>query len=88
MSDETTHDIHISGRKQVEVTGISSVDSFDANSFVLTTKTGPLHIRGAGLHMRHLDLQTGVVIIEGTVSGLEYASEQNKRRRLTGRLLR
>lgn len=88
MSDEMGHDIHISARKQCEVTGISSVDSFDASTFALTTKAGPLNIRGTDLHMKHLDLQTGVVIIEGTVTALEYTADQHKKRRITGRLLR
>lgn len=75
-------------RSQLEVTGISSVDSFDANAFALTTADGPLFIRGSGLHMKHLDLQSGVVVIEGTVTSLEYAPPNNKKRHLTGRLLR
>lgn len=88
MSEEARHDIRITGRKLVEVTGIDSVESFDASAFVLTTQAGPLHIRGTSLHMKQLDLQSGVVVIEGVVSSLEYVSEQNKKRRLTGRLLR
>lgn len=88
MSSEANHDIRITGRKQVEVTGISSVESFDANAFVLTTAAGPLHIQGTNLHMKHLDLQAGVVVIEGTLVALEYAAQRGKKRRLVGRILR
>lgn len=88
MSSTDDHDIRITGRKLVEVTGISSVESFDVNAFVLTTNAGPLQIHGSNLHMKHLDLQAGVVVIEGAVAALDYTSADGKKRRLVGRLLR
>lgn len=77
------HDISIQGRKRVEVTGVSSVESFDVTQFALITSGGPLSIRGANLHMLHLDLQEGVVVIEGTVSSLDYTSVEKGKKRST-----
>ncbi|CAM3963354.1 sporulation protein YabP [Alicyclobacillus pomorum] len=88
VQNKDEHDIHILGRKSVEVTGVSSVESFDTGAFSLITCAGPLIIQGSNLHMKTLDLQTGVVIIEGTVTSLSYTVPKDKKRKLTGALFR
>ncbi|RIV21763.1 sporulation protein YabP [Alicyclobacillaceae bacterium I2511] len=87
MQPPEQHDLTIKDRKVVEVSGVASVESFDATAFALVTSGGPLIIQGSGLHMKHLDLQTGVVIIEGTVASVAYGQEQ-KKKHLTQRLFR
>ncbi|MCL6637355.1 MAG: sporulation protein YabP [Alicyclobacillus sp.] len=72
----------------VQVTGVASVESFDVREFVLVTSAGPLVIQGANLHMKHLDLERGVVEIEGTVSSLAYVTEQSQRKGFVGKLFR
>jgi sporulation protein YabP len=88
MAATEQHDIVIKNKKQIEVTGVASVESFDVSEFSLVTSGGPLSIRGSNLHMKHLDLETGMVIIEGTIGSLTYVSEQSKRKKLGGRLFR
>jgi sporulation protein YabP len=88
LEHKDDHDIHIRGRKAIEVTGVSSVESFDVNEFSLMTSAGPLALHGNNLHMKHLDLQTGVVIIEGTVTRIEYVAERARKKKLTGKLFR
>ncbi|MBX5437518.1 MAG: sporulation protein YabP [Alicyclobacillaceae bacterium] len=88
MPGAEQHDIAIKGRKVIEVTGVSSVESFDVREFTLTTVAGPLQIRGTNLHMKHLDLQVGVVHIEGTVSSLEYLAERPGKKRIAAKWLR
>lgn len=86
--NQMDHDITVKGRKLIEVTGVSSVESFDVTVFSLVTSGGPLLIQGANLHMKHLDLQSGVVMIEGTVNSMTYVTENAKKKRLVGRLMR
>ncbi|MCL6444790.1 MAG: sporulation protein YabP [Alicyclobacillus sp.] len=88
MTTADQHDISIKGRKVMEVTGVSSVESFDVHQFQLTTSAGPLQIQGSNLHMKHLDLESGVVVIEGNVNSLAYVPQRPGKRRLTGKLLR
>ncbi|GMA50522.1 hypothetical protein GCM10025857_18790 [Alicyclobacillus contaminans] len=88
VDGKAAHDLHILGRKSVEVTGVASVESFDTTAFTLITNEGPLSIQGRDLHMKHLDLQSGVVIIEGTVTSLSYIAPKEKKRRLSGALFR
>ncbi|WP_245631740.1 sporulation protein YabP [Alicyclobacillus ferrooxydans] len=89
MTPSEGHDVSIRGRKNIEVTGVSSVESFDVNQFSLITSGGPLAIRGTNLHMKHLDLEEGVVVIEGTLSSLDYTVDgKNSKKSLAKRLLR
>lgn len=88
MVNPDEHDITIKGRKSIEVTGVASVESFDVHEFTLITSAGPLRIQGTNLHMKHLDLQSGVVIIEGTLTNLAYVADGGKKNRLAGKLFR
>lgn len=88
MGSPEGHNITIRGRKNVEVTGVSSVESFDANEFFLVTSGGPLQIHGSNLHMKHLDLQEGEVIIEGTVASVDYVADRKKKKSIAKRLFR
>lgn len=88
MGNPGEHNINVKGRKTIEVTGVSSVESFDVHEFSLLTSAGPLHIQGTNLHMRQLDLESGVVVIEGTLTNLAYVAETDKKHRLAGRLFR
>lgn len=81
-STDETHHISIADRKTIEVTGVSSVERFDLQEFLLTTRLGPLHITGNDLHMKHLDLQAGLVLIEGTLNTMGYISEQGRRKKM------
>jgi len=88
MLPSSEHDIVLKARKTIEVTGVSNVESFDVNEFVLTTTVGPLYIKGSNLHMKHLDLDSGHVHIEGTVTSMAYVADKAKKQRLVGRLFR
>lgn len=72
----------------MEVTGVSSVESFDVTQFSLVTSGGPLRIEGSNLHMKHLDLEQGVVVIEGTLSSLAYVTDAAKKKKFTRNLFR
>lgn len=82
VSTDAGHRISIADRKTIEVTGVSSVERFDLQEFLLTTEGGPLHITGSNLHMKHLDLQAGLVLIEGTLTSMAYVSEQSRRKKM------
>ncbi|MFD1673612.1 YabP/YqfC family sporulation protein, partial [Alicyclobacillus fodiniaquatilis] len=81
------HDVRLIGRADLEITGVQSVASFDVHAFELHTNAGALHIVGDNLHMKHFDVQAGVVRIEGRIIGLQY-NDEGKRRNFVGRLLK
>ena len=53
------HTISIDDRKQMKITGVSEVDSFDEQTVVLSTDLGRLTIKGENLKITGLDVLSG-----------------------------
>ncbi|WP_373231987.1 sporulation protein YabP [Cohnella sp.] len=65
-------EIRMLNRKTLDISGVSNVDSFDNEEFLLETECGFLTVRGQNLHMKNLSLEQGLVSIEGTIHSLVY----------------
>lgn len=60
-------------RKKLSVTGVCEVGGFDEETVTAETALGELTVRGDGLHITHLSLETGEMTIEGTVAALSFS---------------
>lgn len=60
-------------RKKLSVSGVSDVGSFDEQNVTAVTGMGELTVRGEGLHITKLSLDTGELCVEGRISSLSYA---------------
>jgi sporulation protein YabP len=69
------HNVIIEDRRNLTVSGVADVDSFDEAAVVLFTELGELTVRGANLHMNKLNVETGDVTIEGEIESLSYRDE-------------
>ncbi|WZX99767.1 sporulation protein YabP [Bacillus sp. FSL W7-1360] len=69
------HNITLRGRKQLDITGVKQVESFDNEEFLLETDMGFLAVRGQNLHMKNLDVERGDVSIEGKIYDLVYVDQ-------------
>lgn len=67
------HQVILQDRRQLEMTGVTDVDSFDDTSIKAYTALGVLTVSGSGLHIRHLDLENGLLALEGQIDTLAYA---------------
>lgn len=65
-------EIKMLNRKVLEISGVLNVDSFDSEEFLLETDSGFLTIKGNNLHMKNLNLEQGMVAIEGLVDEIAY----------------
>ncbi|RUS48320.1 sporulation protein YabP [Cohnella sp. AR92] len=65
-------EIRMLNRKIMDITGVSNVESFDNEEFLLETECGFLTVRGQNLHMKNLSLEQGMVTIEGLIHSLAY----------------
>ena len=83
-------EIKMLNRKILEISGVLNVESFDSEEFLLETECGFLSVRGANLHIKNLNLEQGLVAIEGTVNELAYldASTGNKSSGFFGKLFK
>lgn len=84
------HRVVLEDRKRLSVTGVQKVQSFGQKEIVLETIQGMLSIKGGGLDIKHLDLQGGLVEIEGTIVEAMFYSHNSKeaRQNLLGKIFR
>lgn len=82
--------IHLFDRKLLEISGVNNVESFDSEEFLLQTELGYLTIRGQKLLIKTLNLEHGLVAIEGLVNSVSYLDpgSQPKNKGLLGKLFR
>ena len=84
---ELPHKLTLNERRQLNMTGVREVISFDETAVLLRTNMGVLTVQGNGLQLKTLSLDGGQVAVEGTVSALHYEEERTAgdwKRRLFG----
>ncbi|WP_128896588.1 sporulation protein YabP [Longirhabdus pacifica] len=65
-------EIKLLNRKLMEISGVLNVESFDSEEFLLETECGFLSIHGQNLHIKNLNLEHGLVAIEGLITRMGY----------------
>ncbi len=78
-----THGVTLSERKNIIITGVKKIDSFDEEEFNLETTMGDLIIKGEELEIIKLDTYQGNVSIKGKIDSLIY-KENNKKNKENG----
>ena len=73
------HSLMLERQKGGTITGIREVISFDEKEILLHTEEGKLSIKGEGLHVKHLDLKSGQLSLEGKID-LSWQEKGQKRR--------
>lgn len=79
MESSYNHGISIAERKNILVTGVKKIESFDNEEFLMDTTLGFLVIKGSELEIIKLDTYQGNVSIKGNVDSLSYVSKDMKK---------
>lgn len=87
-SGTAPHSVVLEGRKKLTATGVSNVDSFDEQTIVAYTEMGELTIRGQGLKINRLNVETGELTVDGEISAMIYTENQPKSAGLLSKLFR
>lgn len=66
------HSISITERQNIRISGVTKIDSFDNEEFLLETSAGPLGIKGKDLEIIKLDTYEGTIMIKGVVDAFSY----------------
>ena len=66
------HRVILENRTAFTATGVSNVDSFDEQTIVAYTDLGELVVKGSGLHINRLNIETGELTLTGEVDSLTY----------------
>ena len=69
----------LEGRKRLSVSGVKEVDGFDDTYVRMHTLLGELVVRGEGLHVELLSVETGDAVISGDLNEMSYEEPTEKR---------
>lgn len=66
------HKMTLNERKNLTMTGVTEVVSFDDTAVILKTALGTLVVQGKDLKLKTLSLDGGQVAVDGVISALIY----------------
>ena len=66
---QRSHTLSMENRDKLSLTGVEDVSGFDESLVVLTTSMGELTVRGEGLHIERIDLDSGQLEVRGVQVG-------------------
>lgn len=72
------HKLQLNERRQLTMSGVMEVVSFDENTVVLQTALGTLIVQGSQLQLKTLSLEGGQVAVDGNISALIYEEPREK----------
>ena len=78
VNASTSHRLSINDRKQIVMTGIKKIISFDSEEFLMESSMGTLLLKGETLEIVKLDTHDGNVSIKGKVNQLTYLETKEK----------
>lgn len=76
INSNLKHDLSLTSRKELLVTGVKNIDSFDSEEFLVQTVLGFLHIKGSNLTLDKMDNENNELTIKGQIDSLSYVSNQ------------
>lgn len=91
MEESTrTHTVKIDNRKQITVTAVDDVESFDEEKVVIVTEMGTMTVTGADFRISRLNVDDGQLIIDGDIDEIQYSDtvRDDSNRGFFGKLFR
>ena len=74
-----SHNINIISRKNISISGVKKIESFDEQEFLLETVMGYMNIKGSELEILKLDTYQGDVTIKWKIDSLMYMESLSKK---------
>lgn len=73
-----THELKLIDRREISLTGIKKITSFDAEEFLLESNMGLILIKGSNLEILRLDTHNEIVKIKGKINSFTYLDNKEK----------
>ena len=71
------HILTLDNRKLLTLSGVEDVSGFDEQTINVKLSDATLVVKGAGLHISKLSLESGDVVIDGLITSLQYLGASN-----------
>ena len=73
-----SHQLQVCERKQIILSGIKKIHSFDNEEFLMESNMGMILLKGEGLEIIKLDTHDGNVSIKGQINSFTYMDDNKK----------
>ena len=83
MPNGKKHNLMLDNRRKLIISGAEDVSGFNEETVSVKTTAGTLIIKGSGLHIEKLNLETGDVSVEGMINSLQYIGSDSSRSRFS-----
>ena len=81
LREKGLHEFRVTNRKQMTIDGVKDVIGFDETTVQLVTGGGDMTIEGSSLRVKALDVERGIVTLEGRVDGVFYSEATSGEKR-------
>jgi sporulation protein YabP len=88
MEDNRGHKVVMTDRKNMLVTDVIDVDSFNLTEILLETGQGTILVKGNDIHVKRLNLERGEADIEGKFDSIVYTKDKGKSDSLLKRMFK
>lgn len=78
-SNRSAHRLAMQARQSLEIQGVTDVLSFDEQTVSLDTVCGNMTIDGDSLHIHVLNIEEGMVTLDGRIDAITYFETENKK---------
>ena len=82
------HNLLMESRKKLMITGVKSVESFNEQTVILVTEMGEMTVKGSGLHVGRLNVDSGEIDINGNICAIIYNDDTKKESGFLGRIFK
>ena len=87
-SDNPDHKLTLKNRKQLEISGIKEVVSYNESKIIVQTTLGTLNIDGKNLNIKKLNLEQTNINIEGNINNLQYSNKSPHHKNILQRIFK
>ena len=70
-----THTIALTERKNITISGVKKIESFDNEEFLIETLMGYVIVKGEQLEIIRLDTYQGSIAIKGRINSINYIDD-------------
>lgn len=79
-----THTIALNERKNITISGVKKIESFDNEEFLIETLMGFVIVKGEQLEIIRLDTYQGNISIKGKINSITYIDDERNKEKEDG----
>ncbi len=79
-----THTIALTERKNITISGVKKIESFDNEEFLIETLMGYVIVKGEQLEIIRLDTYQGSIAIKGKINSINYIDDDKTKEKEDG----